>query len=93
MLSWAVEKAKSPGLSIPLTNVQVSDRPLICHPACPGVPWEPERTRISHHTALTDGHVCGFFELHEVCQRHQAGWESGGAERRDLQFHLRSQRT
>jgi hypothetical protein len=33
-------------------------RPPLCHPACPGVPWE--RTRISYYAALDNGRVCGF---------------------------------
>jgi hypothetical protein len=33
-----------------LTAPNKSHRPPLCHPACPGVPWE--RTRISYYTAL-----------------------------------------
>jgi hypothetical protein len=28
-------------------------RPPLCHPACPGLPWDRKRTRISYLAALT----------------------------------------
>jgi hypothetical protein len=27
-------------LSIPIANVKVIERPPLCHPACPGLPWD-----------------------------------------------------
>src|SRR6266849_5265376 len=80
----------------PATTLQGTVAPFLCHPACPGVPWEradlprravgPERTRISCLAPLDKTACAPFFKEGRILFASATNFyrKSGGAERRDL---------
>jgi hypothetical protein len=76
------ERSEVEGPAVPSTSswCQPKRYPPLCHPACPGLPWDRSVPEFLLRCP-EQIHVCGLLQgrPHEVRQRHQPRQEFGGA--------------